>query len=101
MMDTTTKFFFGCFLAGVIAAITVGWPCFKDQLKVGNHETKVLEVRIRRILYYLIYSLLHVTNMLMIMTMNTWVLMFILIGATLSYFAFASKQNGGGLLAVE
>jgi hypothetical protein len=34
--------------------------------------------------------------MLLIMTMNAWVLMFILIGATISYFFLASKKKGTG-----
>jgi len=46
--------------------------------------------KIKLLLYYLVYSLAHMMNMLIIMTMNFWVILFILAGVGTSFYFFCS-----------
>lgn len=57
-----------------------------EEEKVKN-ENVVLKA-----VYYLIYSTLHIATMLLIMTMNGYVIIVMLVFMTLSYFFFGGKD---------
>ena len=102
-------FIIGCILSGITAAITIALPTFKDKILPTSQKVSLLSdsendnssIKNENIglkaIYYLIYSTLHISTMLLIMTMNGYVVLTMLIAMTISYFFFGGKDLDGGM----
>ena len=83
-------------MSALIAALTVAMPYLKDKhlgyiadrysvLGEGPKEPDRLN-KFKLLGFYTLYSLLHIVTMMLIMTMNGWVDLFILAACMLTYF---------------
>ena len=72
--------------------------CAKDSVLTEPRQKNIADNRngskynIFLFSYYFIFSTLHVSLMLLIMTMNGWVIIAILIGSTIGYYLNAKNQ---------
>ena len=58
-----------------------------------NENSNKRSNKIKLFIYYLVYSLAHMVNMINIMTMNFWVILSILAGVGLSFYFFCSQKK--------
>lgn len=101
--EQVITFLLGCIISSGITALTVAMPFLKTKflgdindgysaLGDGPKENDRLN-KIKLLCYFLVYSLLHVVTMLLVMTMNGWLDLFILASAMLTYFFLYSEQK--------
>jgi hypothetical protein len=79
-------------LTASITIATVGAPRIKKRLMIGKSSNISTIGMLVSIIYYLIYSALHVASMLLIMTFNGGVLLVMIISMMISYSFFGSED---------
>lgn len=102
--DNLFFYFVFCFLAGLIAAMTIAAPNLKRKImKKDNLSGTIITDGVGKgtqdnniflaFCYYLTYSTLHVLTMVLIMSYNGGVLLTMIAFSGLSYFLFGSHDG--------
>jgi hypothetical protein len=86
----------GAILSAVVAYFTIAIPAYRKGLKLlflgstEESEDRMLtwKENIFYFLYYCLYSVLHIASMMLIMTMNGTVLVFMFLGYSLAFVIF-------------
>ena len=86
----------GAILSAIVAYFTISLPAYRKGLKLfflgttEESDNKMLSWKenIFYFLYYCLYSILHIASMMLIMTMNGTVLVFMFIGYSLAFCIF-------------
>lgn len=98
--ESVWTFLVGLAITFLIAALTVALPVLKEKfMPAADHYTNIGETRqvmvdrIKLLVYYLLYALFHVANMLIIMSMNIWVFIVVLGAVGTTYYFLLSEKK--------
>jgi mannose/fructose/N-acetylgalactosamine-specific phosphotransferase system component IIC len=86
----------GCILSAVVAGLTICMPYIKGKVFPSSEgsptQNNILKIFLKAI-YYFVYSGLHVATMLLIMTMNGYVIVAMILSMTIAYFFIGGKDT--------